>query len=955
MSEQKSNNDSAPGTFSFFETFQSSGDGIPSLESFAVSGELPQLTPEAPEATEPPDAEDPVLAEPVATEAKQVAVEVAAAEEPVAEMIEEVVATEVVQPQPAASTSIPVADEDDDYEIDPVLRPPVAKVPVAESVAKEVASQPVAQKSDDVVEHSTAAAEEVATVETQSVETQPVETQAVEAPVVEQKVEVVEPIAQASVPAAPPVEVASQPAEPVAENSSTPEPKPLTVEAIVAAAAARAQAGASAAKPIAPSQPVFVVPEVVEPVVAAPVTETSQAAATPAAPVPAPAPTTHQPVVTTADIPAAQPAAPKPAAVQAPVTDTPAAARAEQGKSNSDATEAPAEESDGKLKFAELALSDDVQAAVLQSGYDTPTEIQAQIIPHMLEGRDVLAQSQTGTGKTAAFALPILSRIKTDKRETQVLVLAPTRELAMQVAESFETYGANVRGFQVAAIYGGAGYENQIRQLRRASVVVGTPGRVIDHIKKGTLKLDNLDCLVLDEADEMLNMGFLEDVQFVLEKTPSTRQVALFSATMPVPIRNIADRYLNQPIKITVKQKTMTAEAIRQRAAFVSPRDKMEVLARFLEVEETDGCIVFARTREATSTVADELNARGFKAAALNGDMPQQVRERTVDQLKAGRLNIVVATDVAARGLDVPRILHVFNYDVPMDNESYIHRIGRTGRAGKKGHAILFVTGGQRNRLRSIERATRQQIEIVEAPTAEQVNEVRKKTFLGTIDDTIGKRDLSFFKQMLQDHATASGVELIDIAAALADQMQQGRSFFATDLPKARRRDNDGGRDRNDRGGRDRFERNDRGRQQDRRRSSGPARGGMQRYRIEVGRADNVKPGNIVGAVANEGGIDGDQIGPISIYDDYSTVDLPDGMSADVFQILRKVRVAGKQLQLTRASPSDDQEQKRFGGGKKFGDRNGGGGGGRRFGGNQGGSGGGFKGKSLAKKKFRRD
>lgn len=941
MSEQKSNNDSAPGTFSFFETFQSSGDGIPSLDSFAVSGELPQLPASIPDAE--PVVETPVAAEPVEVQA-------VAEPEPVIEEVvveeaaPEVVVAEVVQPEPVVSAAVVAAEEDDDYDVDPVLRPPVAKAKVVvsapEETVAEVVSQPVVEKSDDtVVEHSLIAAEVAPVVETQAVVAPVVETPVVEAPVVESKVEVVEHIAQSS------VESVEQTIKPVVEVAAAPEPKPLTVEAIVAAAAARAQRGASVPVEKVVAQPVVVPPVAVEPLAVQPVVETPVVAAPPVVPkADEPERFVAVPVVA-----AAQPVAPK-----QPVAQTPVAAAAPIQEVPSETTVV---ESDGKLKFAELPLSEDVQAAVRQSGYDTPTEIQAQIIPHMLEGRDVLAQSQTGTGKTAAFALPILSRIKTEKHETQVLVLAPTRELAMQVAESFETYGAQVKGFQVAAIYGGAGYENQIRQLRRASVVVGTPGRVIDHIKKGTLKLGTLDCLVLDEADEMLNMGFLEDVQFVLEKTPPNRQVALFSATMPVPIRNIADRYLNEPVKITVKQKTMTAEAIRQRAAFVSPRDKIEVLARFLEVEETDGCIVFARTREATSTVADELTARGFKAAALNGDMPQQVRERTVDQLKAGRLNIVVATDVAARGLDVPRILHVFNYDVPMDNESYIHRIGRTGRAGKKGHAILFVTGGQKNRLRSIERATRQPIEIVEAPTADQVNEVRKKTFLATIDDTIGKRDLSFFKQMLHDHAEASGAELVDIAAALADQLQLGRSFFAADLPKTRRRENDGGRDRNDRGGRDRFEREDRGGQQDRRRSSGPARGGMQRYRIEVGRADNVKPGNIVGAVANEGGIDGNQIGPISIYDDYSTVDLPDGLPADVFQTLRKVRVAGKQLQLTRASPSDDQEQSRFGG-KKFGDRNSGGGGGSRFGGNrggQGGSGGGFKGKSFAKKKFRRD
>lgn len=951
MSEQQSNNDSAPGTFSFFETFQSSGAEIPSLESIAVSGELPQLPSSVPEVKQ---TSDPAEADPVAEIQHPESLEVAA---DVPDQTQSQASGGAVAEVDLGASVADMKDDEDDFdsEIDPVLRPPAAPPTPRESVP------PTSVSAEQSTEQSSA-------------------------------LHVPEPTVNSADPQPQHEEVVS---EVGSDKTAGASPKPLTVEEIVAAAAARvnppAQDQAKSTPAAPPVSETFSQPIVeTQPVVSEPVPAVSK----PVAQAPQVAPSTE--VATEA--PAAKPVAVESivdqvisgqSVVVPPTNGDPAvggstenavqknqvedvrksqvtevasqksvAEPVSKAASVSDSSSGSSEISqDGKPRFADLPLSDFVKSAVQQSGYDTPTDIQAQIIPHMLEGRDVVAQSQTGTGKTAAFALPVLSRIETSRRETQVLVLAPTRELAMQVAESFETYGADVPGFQVAAIYGGAGYDHQIRQLKRASVVVGTPGRVIDHIKKGTLKLSTLSCLVLDEADEMLNMGFLEDVQFVLEHTPENRQVALFSATMPGPIRNIADRYLNNPVKITVKQKTMTAEAIRQRAVFVPPRDKMEVLARFLEVEETDGVIVFARTREGTATVADELNARGLKAAALNGDMPQQVRERTVDQLKAGRLNIVVATDVAARGLDVPRILHVFNYDVPMDNESYIHRIGRTGRAGKEGHAILFVTGGQKNRLRSIERATRQPIEIVEAPTADQVNDVRKKTFLASIDQTIGKRDLSFFKQMLSDHAAATGVELIDIAAALADQLQQGRPFFAEDLPKTRRREHDRNRERNEHGGgRDRFERGDRGGRQDRRRTGGPARGGMQRYRIEVGRADNVKPGNIVGAVANEGGIDGDQIGPISIYDDYSTVDLPDGMPQDVFQTLRKVRVAGKQLQLSRATPSDDQPKSRFGG-KKFGDRKGGGasggpGGNRRFGGQ---GGGGNKGKSFGKRKFRRD
>ena len=336
--------------------------------------------------------------------------------------------------------------------------------------------------------------------------------------------------------------------------------------------------------------------------------------------------------------------------------------------------------------FSTLELRPEVEQAVVAAGYTTPTPVQAQIIPPMLAGRDVLAQSQTGTGKTAAFALPILSRIDPERGHPQVLVLTPTRELAIQVAKSFTTYGKHLPGFQVAAIYGGQDYQPQLKQLRRGvPVVVGTPGRVIDHVKRGTLDLSQIDCLVLDEADEMLNMGFLEDVQFVLQQLPAARQIALFSATLPAPIRTIAQQYLPDPVKIRIQTKTMTAASIRQRAVVASPHEKLGVLTRMLEVETTDGVIVFTKTREATLSVAERLRAEGLAATALNGDMPQKVRERTIEQLQAGRLDILVATDVAARGLDVPRISHVFNFDLPHDSESYVHRIGRTGRAGRPG------------------------------------------------------------------------------------------------------------------------------------------------------------------------------------------------------------------------------------------------------------------------------
>lgn len=583
----------------------------------------------------------------------------------------------------------------------------------------------------------------------------------------------------------------------------------------------------------------------------------------------------------------------------------------------------------GEVLFRDFPLIPEVQKAIERSGYTTPTEIQAQIIPYMLDGRDVLAQSQTGTGKTAAFALPILSRIDVNNRKPQVLVLAPTRELAMQVGKSFMTYGADMAGLTVATIYGGSDYEPQLRQLRRgAHVVVGTPGRTIDHINRGALKLDGITVLALDEADEMLNMGFLEDVQFVLERTPDDRQITLFSATMPPAIRDIAQRYLNNPARITVKTKTMTADSIRQRALFIPPRDKINVLTRFLEIEESDGVIVFTKTREATVTVAEALCEQGLSAVALNGDMPQKIRERTIVQLKSGKLDILVATDVAARGLDVQRISHVFNYDVPSDSESYVHRIGRTGRAGRKGEAIIFLSNSQRYKLKSIERVTRQPIEVVQPPTADDMNAMRILQFKKKISDVMENQDLTLFQKLITEHAEESGKPMADIAAALAHVAQGGRPFFVEDRPRRKtferedrndRRPDRGGSDRggSDRGGSDRY--GDRGRQ-DGRRSDAPRqlsapRPGTERFRIEVGSRDGVKPGNIVGAVANEGGIDGDQIGPISIHQTHSTVDLPAGMPNDILQTLQQTWCAGKQLQLSRdtGERGDSSEQRRGG------------------------------------------
>jgi ATP-dependent RNA helicase DeaD len=580
-----------------------------------------------------------------------------------------------------------------------------------------------------------------------------------------------------------------------------------------------------------------------------------------------------------------------------------------------------------EITFMDLDLSRDLQQAIMMSGYEKPTAIQAEIIPHMLAGRDVIGQAQTGTGKTAAFALPILSRLQKGKDHPQVLVLAPTRELATQVAKSFETYGSCMPDFRVAAIFGGQDYEIQFKLLRRGvQVVVGTPGRVIDHIKRGTLKLDDISCLVLDEADEMLNMGFLEDVEFILEQAPQKKQIALFSATMPDPIRRIADKHLTDPAQITIRRKTMTAESIQQRCVFVSERDKLDLLSRMLEAEQTDGVIVFTKTKDSTIAVAEHLVQLGFAAAALNGDLPQKQRQRTVDQLKAGRLNVLVATDVAARGLDVQRISHVFNYDLPHDSESYIHRIGRTGRAGRSGVAIIFLTPPQRSKLRLIERATKQAIEVVNRPSINEINANRIQRFKTQIVETISAQDLGQFKKIVAEVAQESGKSLDDIAAAIAHIAQGSRPFMLKEEPRREspgwdRDDRRSGRSFDDRrgpderrgAGRQRYDEESRGGK--RRRVGGPPAPGMLRYRIEVGHVDGVRPGNIVGAIANEGGISGSDIGPIEIHNSYSTIDLPDTMSASAVQTLRKTWVSGKQLRLRPFGSEDQPVTVRGGGG----------------------------------------
>lgn len=567
--------------------------------------------------------------------------------------------------------------------------------------------------------------------------------------------------------------------------------------------------------------------------------------------------------------------------------------------------------------FSDLALIEPVLRALKDVGYETPSPIQAQTIPLLLQGKDVLGQAQTGTGKTAAFALPILSRIDLKQKDPQVLVLAPTRELAIQVAEAFQRYAAHLKGFHVLPIYGGQDYSTQLRQLKRgAHVVVGTPGRVMDHMRKGTLNLKGLGYLVLDEADEMLRMGFIDDVEWILEQIPEQRQIALFSATMPTVIRKIAQQYLHEPEHVTIKVTTTSAENIRQRYWLVSGIHKLDALTRILEVETFDGMIIFVRTKTATVELAEKLEARGYSAAAINGDMSQALRERAIANLKNGKLDILIATDVAARGLDVDRITHVVNYDIPYDTESYVHRIGRTGRAGRTGDAILFIAPRERNLLNNIERATKQKVEEMGLPSTEVINNKRISRFKQNITDTLAAEELSFFSQLIEQYQQEHNVSALEIAAALAKLVQGDTPLLMQNPPKKSKdsREDRPSRDRDDRSSRSDRPQKDR---KPKRVFEGGANIEMEMYRIEVGHNHGVKPGNIVGAIANETGIDGDHIARIRIQDNYSTVELPAGMPKELFQELKKVRVAGQQLNISKmdesakkAAKTDDDARK---------------------------------------------
>ncbi|MFC6355887.1 DEAD/DEAH box helicase [Luethyella okanaganae] len=561
------------------------------------------------------------------------------------------------------------------------------------------------------------------------------------------------------------------------------------------------------------------------------------------------------------------------------------------------------------LTFSELGLDDAVLRVLKDVGYETPSAIQAATIPPLLAGRDVVGLAQTGTGKTAAFALPILSRLDLSQKAPQALVLAPTRELALQVCEAFEKYAAHLRGVHILPVYGGQGYGVQLSALRRGvHIVVGTPGRIMDHLDKGTLDLSELKYLVLDEADEMLKMGFAEDVETILADTPDDKQVALFSATMPAQIRRISAKYLHDPEEITITSKTTTSATITQRYLTVSYPQKVDALTRILEVENFEGMIVFVRTKNETETLAEKLRARGYSAMAINGDVAQVQRERTVNQLKAGKLDILVATDVAARGLDVERISHVFNYDLPIDTESYVHRIGRTGRAGRTGDAISFVTPRERHLLKAIEKATRQPLTQMQLPSAEDVNATRLSRFDDAITAALDQTDrINQFRDIIAHFVEHHDVPEADVAAALA-VVAQGETplLLSPEEARERRFERDDRSDRGDRSSRgDRYGRDDRGERGDRaQRGERPERrprtnrAPLATYRIAVGKRQKVEPRQIVGALANEGGLSREDFGAIQIRPDFSLVDLPADLSSEVLARLENTRIGGRLIEL---------------------------------------------------------
>lgn len=561
--------------------------------------------------------------------------------------------------------------------------------------------------------------------------------------------------------------------------------------------------------------------------------------------------------------------------------------------------------------FAALGVADRLLPTLGELGFTEPTPIQRETIPLLREGRDVLGLAQTGTGKTAAFALPLLSALDPAVRAPQALILTPTRELAIQVAEAVERFAAALPHVHVVQLYGGAPYGPQLSGLRRgAQIVVGTPGRIADHLEKGTLDLRDVGYFVLDEADEMLQMGFLEEVERIFDLLPADRQVALFSATMPPAIREVSRKHLDTPAEVSIKNKTTTAATTRQRYVVLPERLKADALARILQVEDFDAALVFVRTRQNTSDVTDALNRRGFSAFAISGDLSQAQREKTIGDLRAGKIDVLVATDVAARGLDVDRISLVVNHDLPTDPESYVHRIGRTGRAGRSGDAISFVTRGQIRLLRSIESATRQKAEEMSVPGTDEVNDRRRARFAERITGTIaggipGGDDVAVFRSLVQRYVADTGADPMEVAAALATMVQDGKPLLVEELPAPPPR-----ADRRDRPERDAKP----GRGQGRGRSggnnpSGPPAwtvgSGTDTYRIDVGHNQRVRPGAIVGAIANEAGLDSSHIGHIDIRTDHSLVELPADVPPPVVKRLQRARVAGRPMGLRRASHAE--------------------------------------------------
>ena len=561
-----------------------------------------------------------------------------------------------------------------------------------------------------------------------------------------------------------------------------------------------------------------------------------------------------------------------------------------------------------QAKFSDFGLSDSILKVLDSIGYETPSPIQEQCITHLLNGEDIIGQAQTGTGKTAAFALPLLDNIDLSLNAPQLLILAPTRELAIQVSEAVQVYARGLKGFHVLPIYGGQSYDIQLRPLKRGvHCVVGTPGRVMDHIKKGTLKLDQLKSFVLDEADEMLKMGFIDDIKWVMERIPEQRQIALFSATMPNIIKRVAEKFLNNPKIVKVKTKTETAPTIGQKYCLVGGlSQKLDALTRILEVTEFDAMIIFARTKTLTIELSEKLSARGFSAEAINGDIQQSQREKIINKFKKGGIDILVATDVAARGLDVPRISHVVNYDIPQDAETYVHRIGRTGRAGREGEAILFVSHRERRMLNNIERVTRQKIEPLVLPTAKIINEKRIDTFKKRITETINNQDLSVFEKLVTEFQEANEeIAHLKVAAALAHIAQGNEPLLLSEKEPSFGRDQKPGEEK-----------------------VVPVEANslkdhpkipMRRYKLEVGNNNNIKPGNILGAIANEADMDSEYIGSIQIFDNFSTVDLPDEMPEEVLKVLQKTVVNGKRLNIVELT---EKNNKATVGGSKPGKRN---------------------------------